>query len=76
MSDRASDYVRIVDPLHADAIAKAEKLLKEAMPGQPFLLVIVDPPELQPRKASWCGTFIKADAGLICQEIANQCRAS
>ncbi len=76
MTDRASDYVRITDPLHADAVAKAERLLSEALPGQNYLLVIVDPPEIQPRKASWCGTFLRADAGLIFQTIADQCRAA
>ena len=69
----ASDYVRIVDPRHEKNMLAAEDALKRALPeGQGFVCILVDPPEVIDRKASFFGTFIKSDVAAICGAMVNQ----
>lgn len=71
-ANQNSDYVRIVDAHHADAVRKAEQWLPQILPpGQHYVLIVVDPPSMMDRKASWIGTFNKGDVKAICQTIAD-----
>ena len=67
-----SDFLYVVNQAHLEVTQDLERYISQRWPDTRYMIVIVDPPEVIERRASFFGSFIKSDARLIFQRIVDQ----